>query len=303
MEERIILAIQYQGRLGSLVPDFLRKGGFQADFQERELRVVCSNFPLELIRVRHKEIIDIVATGNADLGIVGSDLFEEKTLKKFIRGNDFQVEELLKLGFGKCSIVVAVPKDSSYRTIQDLKDKRIATKFEHIASSYFYNKGINVEIIGSEGSIEIAPFIGRSDAIVDLMSSGTSLDQNNLMAIDTIYEAEAILIGNRERCYQKNALIQDFKDRLASVVKANDANKAKYVICKTPPEKRGEVQELLSDFDLLFSAVGQKDCATGGFFYLQAIVPEDAVWDVYEGLKSKGIPEIAILSLEFLFQR
>lgn len=182
------LAIQKEGRLTSVTIEFLRKTGLEFEADKRRLYSKCQNFPMEVLFVRDDDIPDYVEAGAVELGIVGQNVVYEKRS---------YVQELLPLDFAYCSLVVAVPKESSIENINDLKNKTVATAYPRSTIAFFQKKSIPIRVFEISGSAEIAPALGVADAVVDITSTGSTLKLNGLKPIWTIYDSQATLIANK----------------------------------------------------------------------------------------------------------
>ncbi|OGE64957.1 ATP phosphoribosyltransferase, partial [Candidatus Daviesbacteria bacterium RIFCSPLOWO2_02_FULL_36_7] len=172
------LAIQKEGRLTEETLEFLRKSGLEFESYKQRLFSLCRNFPLEILYVRDDDIPDYVASGIVDLGILGQNLLSEERP---------DVKKLLNLRYGFCSLVLAVPKESCIKSIRDLKRKTIATSYPQSTKKFFKENNITVDIVKISGSVEITPALGVAQAIVDLISSGSTLALNDLRILTKIY--------------------------------------------------------------------------------------------------------------------
>lgn len=183
---KLKLAIQKEGRLTDETLEFLRKSGLEFESCRQKLMSTCRNFPLEIIFVRDNDISGYVENGIVDLGILGQNILNEKRPK---------VKKLLDLRYGFCSLVIAVPKESRLRNIEDLIGKKIATSYPTSTSNFFKRKRISIKIVTISGSVEITPILGMAEAVTDLTSTGSTLTLNDLRVIEEIYESEAVLIS------------------------------------------------------------------------------------------------------------
>ena len=181
------LAIQKNGRLTEETINFLRSTGLEFESYQQRLFSTCRNFPLEIVYVRDDDISDYVESGTVDLGVVGQNLINET------RPN---VKKLLNLRYGFCSLSLAVPKESSVKLVKDLENKTIATSYPNSTEYFFRKQKIKVNIIKIKGSVEITPILGIASAIVDLVSTGSTLALNDLRIIEKLYDSEAVLLAN-----------------------------------------------------------------------------------------------------------
>ena len=200
------LAIQKNGRLTDETISFLRKSGLVFDSFTQKLSSTCKNFPLEIFYLRVNDIADYVSSGAIDLGIIGENIFLEKKPK---------AKKILKLGYGFCSLIVAVLNESNITKISDLNNKTIATTYPKYAGNYLKKNNVTSNIVCLNGSVEIAPSLGIADAIIDLTSTGATLAQNDLRVLAKIYDSEAVLIANKQTLINgKRELLNKFLSRL-----------------------------------------------------------------------------------------
>ena len=282
--DRIRLAIQKSGRLTEPTLELLRHVGLNFDSYGQRLFSKARNFPLSILYARDDDIPDYVDLGTVDLGIVGRNLIHEK-------GAD--VVELASLGYGWCSLVVAVPNDSEYGDPTQLKNARIATSYPESARKYFSQLGGNPEIIEISGSVEVAPALGVADAIVELTATGSSLQLNDLRPIHTILESEAVLVAN------KLALEDPFRgeqiERLITRVRAvQAANAYKYVMMNAPETALEAIREVLP---------GQKaptvvPLADPGWVAVHSVIEEELFWEKIEQLKAAGASAILVSPID-----
>lgn len=205
------LGVQKNGRLTEETVNFLRSAGLEFENNTQELFSICRNFPVELIYLRDDDIVDYVQSGAVDLGIIGQNLLNE--LKP-------RVIKILSLCYGFCSLCLAVPNNSPIQSVDDLKNKTIATSYPNSASYFFNKQYISVKIIIVNGSVEIAPALGIASGIVDLVSTGNTLVRNDLRIVNKLYDSEAVLIANRKSMKDSkkiksiNKLLNSFKSVL-----------------------------------------------------------------------------------------
>ena len=183
------LAIQKEGRLTEKTLDFLRRSGLEFERCTKRLFSTCRNFPLEILYMRDDDIPDYVANGTVDLGIIGQNILFETCPK---------VKNLRLLRYGMCALTLAVPKESTIQNLSDLRGKIIATAYPKSTRNFFEKNNIPVQLIQMSGSVEIAPTLGIAQAIVDLVSTGMTLDLNDLRPLEKIYDSQAVLIANEK---------------------------------------------------------------------------------------------------------
>ena len=194
------IAVQAKGRLYDETMSFLEESDIKLSPTKRTLLVQSTNFPLEVLFLRDDDIPQSVATGVADIGIVGENEFVEK-------GEDAEI--IKRLGYSKCRLSLALPKDIDYSGVQWFEGKKIATSYPHILSAYLAAQNVNAEIHVITGSVEVAPGIGLSDAIFDIVSSGSTLVSNSLKEVEVVMKSEALLIGNKSLDDQKQEILKE----------------------------------------------------------------------------------------------
>lgn len=285
-EPRLKLAVQRSGRLTDNTLDLLRAIGLQFESYGQRLYSHCRNFPLSILYGRDDDIPEYVALGTVDLGIVGRNLIVEENV---------QVEELLPLGFGYCSLVVAVPRDAPYQTPTDVMEGTIATSYPGSARRYFTELGGHPEIITLSGSVEVAPSLGLADAIVELTATGSTLLLNDLRSIGTVLESEAILAANPAALAEptRRANIDRLLLRINAV---RAARRYKYLMMNAPesalPAIRAVVPGLKSPTIV--------PLADPGWVAVHTAIEEDLFWESIERLREAGATEILVSSLEKL---
>ncbi|MDO4172842.1 MAG: ATP phosphoribosyltransferase, partial [Prevotellaceae bacterium] len=219
------IAVQSKGRLYEDTMNLLKETGIKINSARRTLLVQSSNFPLEVLYLRDDDIPECVASGVADIGIVGENEFIE-------RGEDADIVK--RLGFSKCRISLAIPENVDYPGVQWFNGKKIATSYPKILKKFADENNIDIDIHVIQGSVEIAPGIGLSDGIFDIVSSGSTLVSNKLREVEVVIKSEALLIGNKELTPEKHEILEEFLFRIKSVLVAEDK---KYVLMNAPTEK------------------------------------------------------------------
>jgi ATP phosphoribosyltransferase len=280
------LAIQKEGRLTDDTLALLRSIGLEFESFRRRLFSNCRNFPLALLHTRDDDIPEYVSAGTVDLGIVGRNLLHEEGVT---------VEELMPLGFGYCSLVVAVPKDSAITRVEDLSGTKIATSYPRSAQRFFDEQGVPVEIITISGSVEVAPLLGLSSAIVDLTATGSSLVLNDLRPIRTILESEAVLaahpavLADAEKKAQIDRLLLRIKGVLA-------ARKYRYVMMNAPRAALEQIYQIVPGLKMP-TVVPLSD---PDWVAVHTAVREEVFWEVIEALRGAGASEILVSPIEKL---
>lgn len=278
---KLKIAIQKSGRLYEDSVKMLRECGVELNNGMNRLLTEAYNFPLEVLFLRDDDIPQYVADGVADIGIVGENVMLEKAL-------DINLVE--RLGFAKCRLSIAVPKNDAYQDIACLNGKKIATSYPILLKKHLLDNSVTAEIHEISGSVEIAPGIGLADAICDLVSSGSTLFLNNLRETEVILRSEAVLIGGKLDD-EKTAILGKLLFRIRALKKAK---KHKYILLNVPNEKLETICNLLP---------GMKSptilpLAIDGWSSLHSVVNEDDFWNVIENLKAEGAQGILVAPIE-----
>ncbi len=276
------IAVQSKGRLYEDTMDLLKETGIKINSARRTLLVQSSNFPIEVLYMRDDDIPECVASGIADIGIVGENEFVE-------RGKDANVVK--RLGFSKCRLSLAIPEAEDYNGVKWFDGKKIATSYPNILRKFAQEQGINIEVHVIQGSVEIAPGIGLSDGIFDIVSSGSTLVSNKLREVETVMKSEALLIGNKELTPEKQATLDEFLFRIQSVLVADDK---KYVLMNAPTEKVKEICSILPGI----KSPTVLPLATDGWTSVHAVIDQKHFWEIVGQLKEKGAEGILVLPIE-----
>lgn len=276
------IAIQAKGRLNEQSMDLLADAGISASSGNRKLITKAKGFPMEILYLRDDDIPQAVAMGVADIGIVGMNEITEKGEK---------VEEILPLGFGACRISIAVPREVDYTGTEWLNGRRIATSYPNILRGFFAGNSISAEIHEIAGSVEIAPAVGMSDAIFDIVSSGGTLIQNGLREVEQVFFSEAVLIATPDLPEEKRADLDKLKFRLNSIL---DSRGMKYVLMNLPRTAVDQAVKILPGMKspTLLPLTDPEWCS------LHVVIPESELWEKIEQLKEIGAEDILILNLE-----
>lgn len=282
MSENLKIAIQKSGRLYDGSMKLLKECGIEVSNGNNQLRVQAANFPVEVFFLRDDDIPEYVQDAVADIGFVGENVVTEKNKS---------VEAIERLGFGKCRLSIAVPKNGNLRSITDLNEKKVATSYPFILGEFLKAKNIKASIHEISGSVEIAPRIGLADAICDLVSSGSTLFTNELKEIETILSSEAVLISNKMLSAEKRFILESLLFRIRSVKKAKNN---KYVLLNAPNSKLDTICKLLP---------GMKSptilpLAETGWSSVHSVISESDFWNVIENLKANGAQGILIIPIE-----
>ena len=280
------IAVQKSARLYEGSMQLLKECGIEISNGNNQLRVLSSNFPLEVFFLRDDDIPEYVQDAVADIGFVGENVVREKS-------KDIAIIE--KLGFGKCRLSIAVPRNGQFTSVKDLNNRRIATSYPNILAAYLQEHSVKAAIHEISGSVEIAPRIGLADAICDLVSSGSTLFTNELEEIETILFSESVLISNQSLSNEKKVLLDSLRFRINSVKKAKNN---KYVLLNAPNDKLERICQLIP---------GMKSptilpLAEPGWSSVHSVINESDFWNVIEQLKSNGAQGILIIPIEKMIQ-
>ncbi len=276
------IAVQKSGRLYEESVKLLKECGIQLNNGHKQLKAVAENFPLDVYFLRDDDIPQYVYDGVADIGIVGENVLLE-TAK--------DIDLVFRLGFGKCRLSIAVPKNMPYQTVADLEGLKIATSYSGILQKYLQQNGSNAEIHEISGSVEIAPGIGLADAICDLVSSGSTLFTNGLKEVEVILRSEAVLCANKELSEEKTALLEKLLLRINSV---KTAKNNKYIMLNAPNSQLKNIFSLLPGM----KSPTVVPLAETGWSSVQSVVNENDFWDVIEKLKRYDAEGILVLPIE-----
>jgi ATP phosphoribosyltransferase len=281
-----MLAVQRKGRLTEVTLRLLQSIGLEFETYGQRLLTQTRNYPLSILFGRDDDIPGYVGFGTVDLGIVGRNLIYEEGV---------DVVELTQLGFGFCSLVVAVLRDSPYRSLDDLKNKKVASSYPNSAKRFFAERGEHPEVITLSGSVEVAPGLGLSDAIVELTATGSTLVLNDLRQIHTILESQAVLVANPASYAdpEKRANIDRLLMRIDAV---RAARRYKYVMMNAPVDKLEDIKRVIPGL----KAPTIVPLAIEGWVAVHTAFEEDTFWEIIERLRAAGASEILVTSLDKL---
>lgn len=280
--ETLKIAVQKSGRLYDGSMKLLKECGIEISNGNNQLRVQSANFPVEVFFLRDDDIPEYVQDGVADIGFVGENVVKEKN-----KG----VDTIEQLGFGKCRLSVAVPKNGNLKSVADLQGKKIATSYPFILSKFLEENKVEASIHEISGSVEIAPRIGLADAICDLVSSGSTLFTNELKEIETVLFSEAVLISSKQLALSKQEILNSLLFRIRSVKKAKNN---KYVLLNAPNNKLKTIFELLPGM----KSPTVLPLAEPGWSSVHSVINESDFWNVIEKLKANGAEGILIIPIE-----
>ena len=276
------IAVQAKGRLYEETMSFLAESDIKLSASKRTLLVQSTNFPLEVLFLRDDDIPQSVATGVADIGIVGENEFMEKGEKADI---------VKRLGFSKCRLSLALPKDIDYPGVEWFDGKKIATSYPAILSAYLKEKGVKAEIHVITGSVEVSPGIGLADAIFDIVSSGSTLVSNSLKEVEVVMKSEALLIGNPHLDEEKREILRELLFRMDAVKTAEDK---KYVLMNAPKDKLEQIVSVVPGM----KSPTVMPLAQEGWCSVHTVLDEACFWEIIGKLKALGAEGILVLPIE-----
>lgn len=276
------IAVQSKGRLFEDTMALFAEADIKLSTSKRTLLTQSSNFPIEVLFLRDDDIPQSVASGVADLGIVGENEFVERKEKADI---------IYRLGFSKCRLSLAVHKEEEYNGPSWFNGKKIATSYPGILQTYLDKQGINADIHVITGSVEIAPGIGLSDAIFDIVSSGSTLISNNLKEVEIVMKSEALLIGNPILIPEKKEILEELLFRIEAVKAAEDK---KYVLMNAPTDKVKDIIEVLPGV----KSPTIMPLATEGWSSVHTVIDQKCFWEIIGKLKALGAQGILVLPIE-----
>ena len=278
------IAVQSKGRLFDDTMNLLAEADIKVSSSKRTLLVQSSNFPLEVLYLRDDDIPQSVANGVADIGIVGENEFIEK-------GEDAQI--ISHLGFSKCRLSLAIPKEIHYTGLQWFNNKKIATSYPNILRSFMNKNGIRADIHEITGSVEISPGIGLADGIFDIVSSGSTLASNNLREVEVVMKSEALLIGNWKMDDEKHNILNDMLFRFEAVRSAQDK---KYVMMNAPKDKIADITNVLPGIKspTIIPLADEEWCS------IHTVLDEKRFWEIIGKLKELGAQGILVTSIEMM---
>jgi len=280
--EKIKIAIQKSGRLSEQSTELLKESGISLNNGDRRLIAVASNFPLEILYLRDDDIPQYVADNVADLGIVGQNIIMEKA---------FHVNTVLKLGFGKCRMSLAIPKTEEYPSVEYFRGKKIATSYPGILKTFLDSRSLTADIHEISGSVEIAPSIGLADAIFDIVSSGSTLISNGLKEVEIVANSEAVMIANQNLSKEKTALMEKLLFRIRSV---QTARSNKYILLNAPNKNLEEIIKVIPGM----KSPTIMPLAEPGWSSVHSVLKENEFWDIIDKLKDLGAQGILVIPIE-----
>ncbi len=282
MADMLRIAVQSKGRLYDETMFLLEEAGIKLDKGKRVLLLSAKDFPVEVLFLRDDDIPQSVANGVADVGIVGENEYVEK-------GGAARLVK--RLGFSRCRVSLAIPKDEEYAGLEWFEGKTIATSYPKILEAYLTEKGVKANLHVISGSVEIAPGIGLADAIFDIVSSGSTLVSNRLKEVETVMQSEALLIANSNLTKEKQTILGELLFRFEAVQMADGK---KYVLLNAPKARLGEIIEVLPGM----KSPTVTPLADGDWVSVQSVIAEKHFWEIIGKLKALGAEGILVLPIE-----
>jgi ATP phosphoribosyltransferase len=280
--KKIKIAIQKSGRLNEDSLKLLKDCGISIDNGKDQLKASASNFPMEVLYLRNGDIPQYLRDGVVDIAIIGENVLIEK-------GEDINIAE--RLGFSKCRVSIAVPKDTNYTSIKDLEGMRIATSYPNTVRNYFKKFNINPNIHIINGSVEIAPNIGLADAICDIVSSGSTLFKNNLKEVETMLTSEAVLAVSPTISTDNQKILDKLQFRIQAALLGR---KSKYILMNVPNNKVESIIKLLPGM----RSPTVLPLAEEGWSSIHTVVEKDSFWEVVDVLKENGAEGLLVVPIE-----
>lgn len=276
------IAVQKSGRLNEDSMEILKAIGISIDNGIDQLKASARNFPVEVFYLRNGDIPQYLRDGVVDAAIIGENVLIEK-------GNDIDFVE--RLGFSKCKVSIAVPKESKANSLKDLDGKRIATSYPETVQKYLNEYNIDAKLHIINGSVEIAPNIGLADGICDIVSSGSTLFKNGLKEIEVLFKSEAVLAVSPQISEDRKVILEKIQFRIQSVLKGRNS---KYVLLNAPNNKVDSIINLLPGM----KSPTVLPLAEKGWSSIHSVIDKDKFWDVIDELKANGAQGILVCPIE-----
>lgn len=280
--EKLRIAIQKSGRLNVDSLKLIKDCGISIDTGDDRLKVNAQNFPLEVFFLRNSDIPQYVEDGVADVAIIGENLLVEKP---------HQVEVVKRLGFSKCKVSLAIPKNENYHGLEFFNGTKLATSYPNTLSAFLKKNNISAEIHEISGSVEIAPNIGLADGICDIVSTGSTLFKNGLKEVEVLYKSEAVMIAGKKLNAEAQSILDKLLFRINSVLAARNN---KYILLNAPNDKLKDIIALLP---------GMKSptilpLAEEGWSSIHSVISEAEFWDKIDALRANGAEGILVVPIE-----
>jgi ATP phosphoribosyltransferase len=279
---KLKIALQKSGRLSDKSLELIRECGISLTNGSRKLLSVSSNFPLEVMYLRDDDIPRYVADGVADIGMVGENV---------VREEQAGVRVIEALGFAKCRLSLAIPRTIEYDGLRFFNGKKVATSYPNILRDFFKEQGVEAEIHEISGSVEIAPGIGLSDGVFDIVSSGSTLISNGLNEVEKVMDSQAVLIGQNELEPEKQNILSSLMFRIRAVKKSRNN---KYILLNAPNDKLDEITGLIPGM----KSPTIMPLAEEGWSSVHSVLEESQFWNIIDQLKEKGAQGILVVPIE-----
>ena len=278
----IKIAIQKSGRLNEESLNLIKDCGINFEIYRDQLKVISKNYPIEIYFLRNGDIPKYLNDGVVDLAIIGENTLSEK---------GYQLKIIEKLGFSKCRVSLAIPNDFKYESINDLNNIRIATSYPNILKKFLKKENIKSDLHIINGSVEISPSIGLSDAICDIVSSGSTLFENNLIEVVTLLESEAVLVQSGKVNKKIYAEIKNLTFRIKSVLLAK---KFKYILMNAPNKSINKISKILP----VLKSPTVLPLAKDGWSSIHSVINYEDFWNIIDKLKKEGAEDILVCPIE-----
>ena len=276
------IAVQKSGRLNEDSMRILKDIGISIDNGKDQLKAAARDFPVEVFYLRNGDIPQYLKDGVVDAAIIGENVLIEK-------GSDIEFVE--RLGFSKCKVSIAVPKDSNANSLKDLADKRIATSYPETVKKFLKEQNIDAQLHQINGSVEIAPNIGLADGICDIVSSGSTLFKNGLKEIEVLLKSEAVLAVSPKISEERKAILNKIQFRIQSVLKGRNS---KYVLLNAPNDKLEDILNLLPGM----RSPTVLPLAEKGWSSVHTVINKNEFWEIIDELKANGAEGILVCPIE-----
>ncbi len=292
-QTRLRIAMQKSGRLSDDTQALLKRCGLKLNVTDRRLLAHVANMPIDIMRVRSSDIPGLVMDGVCDLGIVGDNTLEEAALERELMGQKSQYIRTSQLNFGGCRLSIAMPEGFDYQGVKSLDGLRFATTYPQLLNRYARDNGINVDFCLLKGSVEVAPRVGLSDGICDLVSTGATLEANGLIEVEEIFKSTASLIQTSTAlCTEKQNILNTLLPRIQGVMKAKES---KYIMLHAPKDKIAEVSALMpgKETPTILPLAGRDDLVA-----VHVVATETFFWETMEELNALGCNSILVMPIE-----
>ena len=280
--KKINLAIQKSGRLNKESISLLEKAGIKFDNFKDQLKVDCQNFPLNIYFLRNSDIPRYLSDGVVDIAIIGQNLIQESELN---------IDEIMNLNFSRCRVSIAIPLNMKYSGLKDLNNLKIATSYPNTLKKFLSKNNLNCEIHKINGSVEISPNIGLSDAVCDIVSTGNTLYKNNLKEVLTIFDSQAVLCNSNNFDLTKKEILDKLIFRINSVLRAKQS---KYILMNVPNDKIKMVSSLLP----VLKSPTVLPLEMEGWSSLHTVIDDDKIWESIDSIKEAGAEDILVCPIE-----